>query len=276
MQLSIQNSQPSRLTFDNLDLNNQALIKGLDADVTYQGRLYKVRNGTFYHGQTSEEIIRILERCRRNETLIRLDLGDAQTGESWSEEFDVQGRLGRSMGPMKVPLLICDDECGGPQLLDHCIVAITYVESGRTAYRHPSYRPKYDWRTGHVILNPDSACPGYAFGLYAPLKTSKDISNALVHVASFDSFKSRYSWLIDQLNAIENGGEVDSDFDLAKAVLPIAQDEPYIDNLFQVHAPLTTSGVLEHVASFSSHQAAVQWLADKRKFEPMPNGSGKA
>lgn len=269
MQLSIQTTKPSRLTFDNLDLTNQALLKNLDADVTYQGRLYKVRGGTFYDGRTSEEVIRILERCRRNEVLIRVDFGDTETGMSWSEEFDVVGVIGRSMGPLKVPLLIAPDEHGGPHMLDHCVVAITYLESARTAYRHPAYRPKYNWSASQVILNPEADLPGFAFGLYAPLRTSRDITSALIHVASFDSFKSRYTWLIEQLDLISKG-QGESDFDLAKAVLPVAQEAPFIENLFEVHAPLTSTGELEHVASFPSHQDAVTWVQDKKKFEPMP------
>lgn len=268
MQLAIQTTKPSRLTIDNVDLRNKALLKNLDADVTHQGRLYKVRSGTFYDGRTSDDVIRILERCRRNETLVRIDFGDTETGHSWSEEFDVVGHIGRSMGPMKVPLLVGPDEHGGPHMLDHCIVAITYVESGHTAYRHATYRPKYEWTASQVILNPEADLPGFAFGLYAPLKTSRDITSALIHVASFDSFKSRYTWLIEQLDWISKGAG-DSDFDLGKAVLPVAQEAPFIENLFEVHAPLTGSGELEHVASFPSHEAAVKWVKDKKQFEPM-------
>jgi hypothetical protein len=48
------------------------------------------------------------------------------------------GRKGRSMGPVKVPLLIANSRSmGGGAILDHCIVRL-FVD-GREAYRHPKY-----------------------------------------------------------------------------------------------------------------------------------------
>jgi hypothetical protein len=49
-----------------------------------------------------------LETDRKNQRKIRLFYGDTQTGQSWFDEHDVVGRIGRSTGSIKVPLLVAD------------------------------------------------------------------------------------------------------------------------------------------------------------------------
>lgn len=68
---------------------------------------------------------------------MRLFYGDAETGRDWLEEHGVEGRLGRSMGPLKVPLILAPQANHGSALLDHCIVRLS-VE-GQDVWRHPSY-----------------------------------------------------------------------------------------------------------------------------------------
>ncbi|HOV56350.1 MAG TPA: hypothetical protein PLN91_00565 [Rhodanobacteraceae bacterium] len=103
--------------------------------VTYQ----RHASGTYYHQQTPVKVREILESYRNNHKRVRLFYGDTTTGRDWMEEHDVIGTIGRSMGPLKVPLLIgprCD---GGPALLDHCIVRIIDVATRCERWRHPSY-----------------------------------------------------------------------------------------------------------------------------------------
>lgn len=86
---------------------------------------YKEVNGTFYHSETSDKVIKILETCRQNGTRIILDYGDVKTGESWGEMYDITGTIGRSTGKIKVPLLIHNKRSiGGGAILDHCIIGI--------------------------------------------------------------------------------------------------------------------------------------------------------
>jgi len=61
---------------------------------------------TYFDPGTHPEVCRILERARKSGVQLRLFLGDTQTGRDWMEENDVVGRIGRSTGQMKVPLLI--------------------------------------------------------------------------------------------------------------------------------------------------------------------------
>lgn len=103
---------------------------------------YKIVDGTSYHEETDSIIVDILEDCRRNKTRIVLDYGDVKTGQSWGEVYGIQGRIGRSMGPSKIPILLHNTRSmGGVAILDHCIVKISESKGGRVLYRHPNYKP---------------------------------------------------------------------------------------------------------------------------------------
>jgi hypothetical protein len=97
----------------------------------------ETRDGTFYHAQTPAAVVETLEKARQAGKLIRVFYGDPLSGKDWLEENDVKGFLKRSMGPLKVPLLVVRGADGGGALLDHCVVRIQI--SGRDAYRHPLY-----------------------------------------------------------------------------------------------------------------------------------------
>lgn len=98
----------------------------------------RLASGTCYHADTPEPVVEVLETVRQNQRKVRLFYGNTQTGQSWFDEHDVIGRIGRSTGPIKVPLLIEPGEIGGPALLDHCVIRI---DSPRTVlYQHEQFR----------------------------------------------------------------------------------------------------------------------------------------
>jgi hypothetical protein len=100
----------------------------------------KTTNGTTYHEETPDEVIRVLENARQNRTRLHISLGDQQTGRDWLEEFETHGYVGRSMGPIKVPLIVANRRSlGGASILDHCIVRIRTSAGGRVLWQHPSY-----------------------------------------------------------------------------------------------------------------------------------------
>lgn len=107
----------------------------------YNDTNYKVCNGTFYHCQTDDEMVLLLEKIRLNKTRVRFHWGDTQTGKDWGDIFDVKGRLGRSMGIIKVPILLYSNRSmGGSAILDHCIVKIQETTNlHRVLYQHPNY-----------------------------------------------------------------------------------------------------------------------------------------
>ena len=116
-------------------------------------------NGTTYPDGTDETVIRILEDARAGGYRVRLHYGytredQRQTerniretaspvGQDWLEESGVEGRIGRSMGPIRIPLILANSRStGGGGLLADCIVKITRRDGrGREClYLHPQYR----------------------------------------------------------------------------------------------------------------------------------------
>ena len=88
---------------------------------------------------TSAEALAYAERERLR---VRLHYGDTDTGRDWMDRYDVTGRIGRSMGPVKVPLVIANcRSMGGPAILENCIVRIRHAnkKNGGDLYRHPKY-----------------------------------------------------------------------------------------------------------------------------------------
>lgn len=94
---------------------------------------------TWFKDATPKAVCRILESYRKSGAHIRVFVGDKATGRDWMEECDVMGRIGRSTGIFKIPLLIQKGECGGPGLLDDCIVKLMDVETRKVLWQHPQY-----------------------------------------------------------------------------------------------------------------------------------------
>jgi len=95
---------------------------------------------TWFTPGTPPKVQRILEQYRESGDLIRLFLGDKVTGRDWMEENDVVGRIGRSAGSQKVPLLIVAGDDGGGAILTDSIIRLLDV-GGRELYSHPTYEP---------------------------------------------------------------------------------------------------------------------------------------
>ena len=103
-------------------------------------KTYKHVNGTSFDERTPDEVIRVLESTRQNRTRLHISLGDTASGRDWLEEFETHGYVGRSMGPVKVPLLVANTRSlGGGSILAHCIVRIRTSAGGRVLWQHPDY-----------------------------------------------------------------------------------------------------------------------------------------
>ena len=93
-------------------------------------------NGTSYPIDTDPEEINILEMSRAKRFRIVLEYGDVKTGEVWMDATPNRGFIGRSMGPVKIPLLIRTNRSyGGEATLEHCIVRICESKGGKEIYK---------------------------------------------------------------------------------------------------------------------------------------------
>lgn len=99
---------------------------------------YKVVNGTSYHTETPDAVIRILESSRAwTQARLILIYGDALTGKPWGPDATPnRGHVGRSTGTSKIPLLIrTRRSTGGEAILDHCIVEIRTSIGNKVLYK---------------------------------------------------------------------------------------------------------------------------------------------
>jgi hypothetical protein len=108
---------------------------------------YRLINGTAYHEKTIKIVIDYIEKARLEHGRVRFSLGDTQTGIDWGVVLDCRGYIGRSMGEIKIPLLIKNSRStGGSGLLDHCIIKLEYKgpndKSYREVYRHKKYQKR--------------------------------------------------------------------------------------------------------------------------------------
>jgi hypothetical protein len=78
---------------------------------------------TYFDPGTDPRVQKVLEKYRQSEKLIRIFYGDPQTGRDSCEEWDVVGRIGRSGGLMKVPLLLADGENFGGSILTERVLS---------------------------------------------------------------------------------------------------------------------------------------------------------
>ena len=109
--------------------------------------------GIFYKKETPEEVVKILDNAYLKKENVRLFLGDPVTGQDWFEESDVEGKIGRSMGEIKIPLMIKKGEDGGPGISESSIVRIQI--RGVDVYRHPKYHQGvFELRAGNDTSHP--------------------------------------------------------------------------------------------------------------------------
>lgn len=117
---------------------------------------------TWFTPGTDPKVMKLLEQFRGDGQLIRIFLGDPKTGRDWCEENDVVGRVGRSTGSQKVPLLLCDGESWGGAILTECVLRIMDAQD-RELYRHPLYQePKLGME---LETDPTMMAKGYTWSV---------------------------------------------------------------------------------------------------------------
>jgi hypothetical protein len=100
----------------------------------------KMSAKTYFQPGTDPKVAKALERARRERFRLRLILGNTETGKPWLGEHDAIGEIGRSLGPLRVPLLVGGNDIGGTAILTDSILAIVDWRNGRYLYRHRLWR----------------------------------------------------------------------------------------------------------------------------------------
>ncbi len=140
--------------------------------------------GTWFHGKTTAKIRRTLEKARKSNEVLRVFYGDTATGKDWLEEYEVIGRVGRSTGALKVPILVSEGHAGGGAMLDHCIVRIIRVSDQKELVRHRHYH-QGEITIGYIDGTDKRIDPDYCYEV---------LVDGEVH-ARFTSQDKAFAWL---------------------------------------------------------------------------------
>lgn len=88
----------------------------------------------------SEELMNIILRAYKYKFRIRVFYGDIHTGRSWNEDHDVMGKIGRTCGAIKIPILLRrKDSHYGEALLLSSVIRIDDIEDKRTLWKLPNF-----------------------------------------------------------------------------------------------------------------------------------------
>jgi hypothetical protein len=101
----------------------------------------KTEDGTHYSAEYPDKLIDNLQQYRENGTRLRFESGDMKTGQSWGDRES--GRIGRSTGTIKIPLVVHNERSMGGGALGS-IVKVTEAKGGREVWTHSAYKEPKD------------------------------------------------------------------------------------------------------------------------------------
>jgi hypothetical protein len=113
---------------------------------------------TFFEIGTRQEVADVLKKyMQKNNEMLRIMVGDPETGVDSCSEFEVVGFIGRSGGSMKVPLIIEPGEDGGGPIQTSRVLRILRARDGKELYRHPKYQVPNITVTPHISQEKDGS-----------------------------------------------------------------------------------------------------------------------
>jgi hypothetical protein len=101
------------------------------------------QSGFWFDAETLPAVVSWLVRLHTTKDRVIIEYGDQKTGQAWGPNTTPNaGTIGRSMGPIKIPLLIrTRRSMGGEGLLEACIVRIVTSRGKQVLWQHPEYKP---------------------------------------------------------------------------------------------------------------------------------------
>ena len=113
--------------------------------------------GTSFFDGTQQRVMDIIQNAINNRTRIRVFYGDKETGKDWLEAYDTIGRISRSCGSVRMPILINNKRSvGGCIVPTDCIVKITIDK--QVVYQHPKYHCPVERRGNDVYDTEENKC----------------------------------------------------------------------------------------------------------------------
>lgn len=110
------------------------------------GKYAKLNRNTTWHSPNALPAVKkIIDEYMHIDIPLRIFYGDVETGRDFLEECDVIGKIGRSTGVFKTPILVTKDGYGGPALLEDIIIKIMRADTGQVLWTHKNYqKPTFD------------------------------------------------------------------------------------------------------------------------------------
>lgn len=124
----------------------------MTASIKVGKNTYVKHRDLWFNTKAPAAVCDALERAYFTKLRVRIWMGDQVTGRAWAAEHDVLGRIGRSCGELKVPLLVERGKDGGAAVLDTSIVRIDVAppwvrpDNTYSLYKHPSFHTG-SWET---------------------------------------------------------------------------------------------------------------------------------
>lgn len=138
------------------------------------------------YNKVNDSLMNILLNSCDYHFRIRIWYGDTETGRSWNEEYDTMGRIGRSTGNIKIPILVKNSRSwGGEAVLVGAIIRIDDIEDKRTLWKVPNFHVE-DMKVYEIFGDKNYK--------YQVAKLSEDSGKWEVQ-ASFKTEKQAYNWV---------------------------------------------------------------------------------
>ena len=163
---------------------------------------YRIYGGTYYevgikladgtvedYASVNEGLMKVLKKYENYPRRVRIWYGDRQTGESWNDEYDVTGTIGRTNGQIKIPIILNNKRSlGGPALLVGSIIRVDDIEGKKTLWKVSGFHVS----PMEIILFPEQKDYPYAV-------MQNEDNGVRVNVANFKTENQAQRW-IDFMN----------------------------------------------------------------------------